>query len=64
MLFVDEYIFQYDNEVDKNNNLNFFKDKFYLFQKDELNFNINLRCNLSSDEGFIYGTAFKIPPHE
>ena len=64
MIFVDEYIFQYDNEEAKNNHLNFFKDKFYLFQKDELNFNINLRCNLSSDEGFIYGTAFKIPPHE
>jgi hypothetical protein len=64
MIFVDEYIFQYDNEVDKNNNLNFFKDKFYLFQKDELNFGINLKCNLISDNGDIYGTAFKIPPHE
>ena len=64
MLFVDEYIFQYDNEVDKNNNLNFFKDKFYLFQKDELNFGINLKCDLISDNGDVYGTAFKIPPHE
>ena len=64
MIFVDEYIFQYDNEIDKNNHLEFFKDKFYLFQKDELNFGMNLRCNLIDDEGNVFGTAFKIPPHE
>ena len=64
MIFVDEYIFQYENEEDKNNNLNFFKDKFYLFQKDELNFGMNLKCDLISDNGDVYGTAFKIPPHE
>jgi hypothetical protein len=64
MIFVDEYIFKYDNEEDKNNHLEFFKDKFYLFQKDELNFGMNLRCNLIDDEGNVFGTAFKIPPHE
>ena len=64
MIFVDEYIFQYENEIDKNNHLEFFKDKFYLFQKDELNFGMNLRCDLMDDEGNVYGTAFKIPPHE
>ena len=64
MIFVDEYIFQYDNEVDKNNHLEFFKDRFYLFQKDELNFNMNLKCDLINDEGDVFGTAFKIPPHE
>ena len=64
MIFVDEYIFQYDNEQDKDNHLNFFKDKFYLFQKDELNFNMNLQCALINEEGNVYGIAFKIPPHE
>ena len=64
MIFKDEYIFQYDNEEDKNNNLEFFKDKFYLFQKDELNFGLNLKCNLYNEDGLVYGTAFKIPPHE
>ena len=64
MIFVDEYIFKYDNEEDKNNHLEFFKDKFYLFQKDELNFNMNLKCDLINDEGNVFGTAFKIPPHE
>jgi hypothetical protein len=44
--------------------LEFFKDKFYLFQKDELNFNMNLKCDLINDEGNVFGTAFKIPPHE
>ena len=64
MIFKDEYIFQYDNEDDKNSNLNFIKDKFYLFQRDELNFGMNLKCNLYNEDGFVYGTAFKIPPHE
>lgn len=64
MIFVDEYIFVYDNEEAKNNHLYFFKDRFYLFQKDELSFNINLKCDLISDEGIVYGTAFKIPPHD
>ena len=64
MIFKDEYLFQYDNEEDKNNHLNFFKDKFYLFQKDELNFGLNLKCYLYNEDGNIYGTAFKIPPHE
>ena len=64
MIFKDEYIFQYDNEEDKNNNLEYFKDKFYLFQKDELNFGLNLKSNLYNEDGLVYGTAFKIPPHE
>ena len=63
MIFVDEYVFLYNDEEAKNNHLNFFKDRFYLFQKDELNFNMNLQCNLISEEGAICGTAFKIPPH-
>ena len=64
MIFKDEYLFQYDNEEDKNNHLNFFKDKFYLFQKDELNFGLNLKCNLYKEDGNVYCTAYKIPPHE
>ena len=64
MIFVDEYIFKYDNEEDKNNHLEFFKDKFYLFQQDELNFNMNLKCDLINDEGNVFGTAFKIPTHD
>ena len=64
LIFVDEYIFLYDNEEAKNSHLNFFKDKFYLFQKDELNFNMNLKCDLISDEGMKFGTAFKIPSRE
>jgi hypothetical protein len=64
MIFVDEYAFKYDSEQAKDNHLNFIKDKFYLFQKDELNFGINLTCNLTDDDGEICGTAFKIPPHD
>lgn len=63
MIFLDEFIFQYDDEEAKNEHFNFFNDKFYLFQKDDLNFDINLECDLINDEGQICGTAFKIPPH-
>ena len=64
MIFLDEFIFQYDDEDSKNEHFNFFNDKFYLFQKDDLNFDINLECDLINDEGQICGTAFKIPPHD
>ena len=64
MIFLDEYIFQYDDEEAKNEHFNFFIDKFYLFQKDDLNFDINLECDLINDDGQICGTAFKIPPHD
>lgn len=63
MIFSDEYIFRYDSEQSKNEHFKFFNDKFYLFQKDDLNFDINLECDLIKDNGEICGTAFKIPPH-
>ena len=63
MIFLDEYIFQYDNEMAKSKHFDFIKDKFYLFQKDDLNFDINLECDLLNEEGKKCGTAFKIPIH-
>ena len=64
VMFIDEYLFSYDSEEDKNNHFEFFKDKFYLFQKDELDFDINLECDLIDEEGNAVGIGFKIPPHK
>ena len=61
MMFNEEYIFQYDNEEYKNNHFDIFTNDIYLFQKENLGFNINLKCNLMSDDGEICGTAYKIP---
>ena len=63
MIFNDEFIFQYDNEQLKNKHYDSFKNDIYSFQKDNLDFDINLKCDLYN-YGKICGTAFKIPPHE
>ena len=64
MIFNDEFIFQYDSDESKINHFDLFKDDIYAFQKEKLDFDINLKCNLLSDDDMICGTAFKIPPHE
>jgi len=64
MMFNEEYIFQYDNEEYKNNHFDIFTNDIYLFQKENLGFNINLKCNLMSDDGEICGTAYKIPSND
>jgi hypothetical protein len=64
MLYSDEYIFNYDNEEAKDDSLNYFKNDFLTFQKDYINLDVNLECELLSKEGYAYGKAFKIPPHD
>ena len=64
MFFNDEYIFRYDNEENKNENLSYFKDDFLNFQKENINLGIDLESELLSKDGNSYGTAFKIPPHD
>ena len=64
MLYNDEYLFDYDNEEAKNDNLHYFKNDFLNFQKENLNLSVDLECELLSKEGYSYGTAFKIPPHD
>ena len=64
MLYNDEYLFDYDNEEAKNDNLHYFKNDFLNFQKENLNLSVDLECELLSKEGYAYGTAFKIPPHD
>ena len=61
MIFYEEYIFQYDDEKYKNNHFKIFKDDIYTFQRDKLDFDINLKCNLLSDDDDIYGCAIKLP---
>ena len=61
MIFKDEYIFQYNNEELKNEHFEFFTGDIYAFQKEKLNFDINLKCGLSNEDGLEYGTAFKTP---
>ena len=61
MMFKEEYIFQYDNEECKNNHFDIVSNDIYLFQKENLGFNINLKCNLMLDDGEICGIAYKIP---
>ena len=64
MLYYDEFIFTYEDEESKNDNLNYFKNDFLSFQREKLNFGIDLECDLLNQSGYAYGTAFKIPPHE
>ena len=64
MLYYEEYIFRYEDEESKNDNLNYFKNDFLNFQREKLNFGIDLECDLLNQSGYAYGTAFKIPPHE
>lgn len=64
MLFNDEFIFTYNNESAKDENLNYFKKDFLKFQNEYLNFGIDLECELLSNDGNNCGTAFKIPPHD
>ena len=61
MTFIEEYIFYYDSEEDKKNHYDYFKDKFYSFQKDELKFGMNLESDLVNEEGEAVGIAYKIP---
>ena len=64
MLYYDEYIFRYEDEESKNDNLNCFKNDFLCFQREKLNFGIDLECDLLNQNGYAYGTAFKIPLHD
>ena len=61
MIFNDEYIFQYNNEETKKKHLKIFTTDIYLFQKENLDFDINLKCDLSLNNGITCGTAVKIP---
>lgn len=64
MLYNDEYIFKYEDEDGKNENLNELrKNNFLNFQKNNIDLGINLECELGKD-GYVYGSAFKIPPHD
>ena len=64
MVFIDEFLFDYDNEEAKDNHVRYFSNDFFAFQKGTLNFDLNLQSNLLSPNGNIVGTAFKIPPHD
>ena len=61
MIFNDEYIFQYNSEDSKKKHFNFFTNDIYTFQKENLDFDINLKCDLSFNNGNICGTAVKTP---
>ena len=64
MLYNDEYIFKYEDEEGKNENLNYLRNNDFLnFQKENIDLGINLECELVKD-GYAYGSAFKIPPHD
>ena len=64
MLYNDEYIFKYEDEEGKNEILNFLRNNDFLeFQKENIDLGINLECELVKD-GYAYGSAFKIPPHD
>ena len=69
MLYNDEYIFKYEDEEGKNENLNCLRNNDFLefhflnFQKENIDLGINLECELVKD-GYAYGSAFKIPPHD
>ena len=64
MIYNDEFIFKYDSDQAKNDHLNYFKKDFLNFQRENLNFGIDLQCELLSNDGNAYGTAYKIPPHD
>ena len=64
MLYNDEYIFKYEDEEGKNESLNYLRNNNFLnFQKENIDLGINLECELAKD-GYVYGSAFKIPPHD
>lgn len=63
MIYNDEFIFKYDNDQAKSDHLEYFKDDFLKFQRENLNFGIDLQCDLLSNDGNAYGTAFIIPPY-
>ena len=64
MLYNDEYIFKYEDEEGKNENINYLRNNDFLnFQKENIDLGINLECELVKD-GYAYGSAFKIPPHD
>ena len=62
MIYNEEFIFKYDNDQAKNDHLSYFQNDFLKFQRDNLNFGIDLQCELLSEDGNVYGTAFIIPP--
>ena len=64
MLFNDEYVFRYDDENSMIDNLNFATQDFLVFQRDCLNMGADFECELSGQEGNVYGIGFKIPPHD
>ena len=64
MTFNDEFIFRYDDDNYKDDSLDYFKNNFLNFQREHLNFGIDLESELYSKEGNVYGNAFKIPPHD
>ena len=64
MIYNDEFIFKYDSDQAKNDHLLYFKKDFLQFQRENLNFGIDLLCELLSNDGNVYGTAFKIPPYD
>ena len=58
MIYNDEFIFKYDNDQDKNDHLFYFKNDFLKFQRENLNFGMDLQCDLLSNDGNVYGTAY------